>query len=61
MIRRITKVFIRLLMATIFIFIFNSLQAITHMTISLNIFNIIMISVFDIYGAILCIVLKFVL
>lgn len=51
----------RLLMATIFIFIFNSLQTITHMTISLNIFNIIMISVFDIYGAILCIVLKFVL
>ncbi|WP_261797113.1 pro-sigmaK processing inhibitor BofA family protein [Candidatus Stoquefichus massiliensis] len=61
MIKRITRVFIRLLFATLFIFVFNSFESITHITLTLNIFNIIMISLFDIFGVILCIVLKFIL
>ncbi|WP_270639953.1 pro-sigmaK processing inhibitor BofA family protein [Longibaculum muris] len=58
---KLTKVFIRLLMATMFIFVFNTFEAITHITLSLNIFNIFMISCFDIFGVALCIVLKYIL
>lgn len=61
MIRKITKIFSRLLMATIFIFIINYFEPITHLTLSLNLFNIIIISCFDIFGVILCIVLKMIL
>lgn len=48
-------------MATISIFIFNTFSSITHLTLSLNIFNILIISIFDIFGFILCIVLRIVL
>ncbi|OUQ36651.1 hypothetical protein B5E75_00510 [Massilimicrobiota timonensis] len=58
---KITRIFIRLLMATLSIFIFNSFHHITQITLSLNIFNIVMISLFDIFGFILCIVLNIVL
>ncbi|UTY40452.1 pro-sigmaK processing inhibitor BofA family protein [Allocoprobacillus halotolerans] len=58
---KITRIFTRLLLATISIFIFNSFSGITQITLSLNIFNIVMISVFDIFGFILCVVLNIVL
>ncbi len=48
-------------MATLSIFIFNSFHDITQITLSLNIFNIVMISLFDIFGFILCVVLNIVL
>lgn len=55
------SIFIRLLMATIFIFIFNYFESYTHMTLALNIFNILIISLFDIFGIALCIILKMIL
>ena len=56
-----TKVFMRLLVATLSIFLINALEPIFHFTLSLNIFNILMISLFDVFGLILCIVLKLIL
>lgn len=58
---KVTRIFMRLLMATISIFIFNAFSSITHLTLSLNIFNILIISIFDIFGFILCVVLRVVL
>ena len=59
--KAITKVFLRLLMATLSIFLINALEPIFHFTLSLNIFNILIISIFDVFGLILCIVLKLIL
>lgn len=59
--RTVTKIFFRLLMATLSIFLINALEPFFHMTLSLNIFNILMISLFDVFGLILCIVLKLIL
>ncbi|WP_082189954.1 pro-sigmaK processing inhibitor BofA family protein [Candidatus Stoquefichus sp. SB1] len=61
LVRRITRIFFRLLFATLFIFVFNSLQSLTHMTLTLNVFNILMISLFDVFGVALCIILKCIL
>ena len=59
--KTITKVFLRLLMSTLSIFLINALEPIFHFTLSLNIFNILIISIFDVFGLILCIVLKLIL
>lgn len=58
---KITRIFIRLLFATLSIFIFNHFYSLTHIQLSLNIFNIVVISLFDIFGFILCIILNIVL
>ena len=59
--RKITTIFFRLLFATITVFIINAFEPLTHINLSLNIFNILMISIFDVFGVALCIVLKFIL
>ena len=48
--RKITTIFFRLLFATITIFIINAFEPLTHINLSLNIFNILMISIFDVFG-----------
>lgn len=55
---KITRIFTRLLLATLSIFIFNHFYSLTHIQLSLNIFNIVIISLFDIFGFILCIILN---
>jgi len=57
----VTKLFLRLVMATVIIFFLNSISSITHIFLSLNIFNIVMITIFDIFGLIVCIVLNIIL
>lgn len=59
--RTIKIIFTRLLLAIITLFIINSLEPYTHFTLSLNLFNVFMISCFDIFGFILCVILKFIL
>ncbi|MEG0365365.1 MAG: pro-sigmaK processing inhibitor BofA family protein [Coprobacillus sp.] len=59
--RLITKVFLRLVMAVLVILIINSFQSVTQLYLSLNVFNVLMISLFDIFGVILCVVLNFIL
>lgn len=58
---KIIKLLVRIFLSIIAIIIFNTFQFITHITISLNLFSIIMITFFDIFGFILCIVLKLLL
>ena len=58
---KITRIFTRLLLTTLSIFIFNHFYSLTHIQLSLNIFNIVIISLFDIFGFILCIILNIVL
>lgn len=58
---KVIKLLVRIFLSIIAIIIFNTFQSITHITISLNIFSIIMITFFDIFGFILCIVLKLLL
>ena len=41
--RKITTIFFRLLFATITIFIINAFEPLTHINLSLNIFNILMV------------------
>ena len=48
-------------MAVLAIFIINALEPYTNIFISLNIFNVGMIAVFDIFGIALCVVLKLIL
>lgn len=59
--RLITKFFLRLVMAVLVILIINSFQSVTELYLSLNVFNVLMISLFDIFGVILCVVLNFIL
>lgn len=59
--RKVTKIFMRLLFATITIFVINAFEPVTHMNLSLNIFNILMISLFDVFGIALCVILKYLL
>ncbi|MDE6953983.1 MAG: pro-sigmaK processing inhibitor BofA family protein [Erysipelotrichales bacterium] len=48
----------KILASILLIFIFNCFESFTHITIAYSIFNIVMISLFDIFGFILCVVLK---
>lgn len=57
----IKKVFIRLLIAIISIFVFNAFQSVFHITLALNIFNVVMIACFDIFGFLLCVFLRIML
>lgn len=57
----ITKIFLRLVMAVLAILLVNALQSVTNIYLSLNIFNVLMISLFDIFGVILCLVLNVIL
>ncbi|MCD7948855.1 MAG: pro-sigmaK processing inhibitor BofA family protein [Erysipelotrichaceae bacterium] len=50
-----------ILFSIIIIFIVNYFSPITHIYLNYNIFNIIMISCFDFFGIILCIILEFIL
>lgn len=59
--RLITKVFSRLVMAVLVILIINTFQSVTHLYLSLNVFNVLIISLFDIFGIILCVVLNIIL
>jgi len=58
---KVIKFLIRIIIAVFIIILFNTLEPITHITIGLNLFSILMISLFDIFGFILCIVLKLLL
>ena len=46
---KIIKLLVRIFLSIIAIIIFNTFQFITHITISLNLFSIIMITFFDIF------------
>lgn len=59
--RKIENIFVRLLIAIVVLFIFNYFEPITHLSLPLNIFNVGMIACFDVFGLILCIILRFIL
>lgn len=58
---KLLKIIIKLILAYLVICVFNYLSGFTHFTLSMNLFNILMIAFFDVFGFILCIFLKIIL
>ena len=55
------KFLLRMILSIMFICFFNSFENVLHCSIGLNLFNIVIIALFDVYGIVACLFIKYLL